>query len=243
MKLFDVRSIVVGVSLLACLGCVPQRELSSYGEGAAPELDRAPDEGVAEAGMSGAGASPPAAAPADDDDEAAPTPMPTAAIEETAPSGAPLAPATMNTAGSEDLPTMPAPEVDAGASCAAMGGFTIAETDSCYMQGDNVFAWQDARSFCQAWGADLVEIDSLEENVALARSIDGSVWIGATDQQEEGLFRWVGGAPLGYAGWSLNQPNNLEGNEDCTELRASDERWSDVPCTGDVMRRALCERP
>jgi hypothetical protein len=152
-------------------------------------------------------------------------------------------PAGSDPGASDDSPTTPAPEVDASPSCATMGGFTIAETGSCYMLGDNVFSWQDARNFCQAWGADLVEIGSLEENTALADRIDGSVWIGATDQDQEGVFRWVGGAPLGYAGWSFNQPNNLQGNEDCTELREVDERWSDVPCTGDIARRALCERP
>jgi hypothetical protein len=123
-----------------------------------------------------------------------------------------------------------------------MGGFTIAPTQSCYILADDVFAWQDARDLCQAWGGDLVEIGSFEENGALAGRIGGSVWIGATDQAEEGVFRWAGGAPLVYAGWSFNQPNNLQGNEDCAELRALDQRWSDVPCTDDVSRRALCER-
>lgn len=240
------RSVIVGVFLLACPGCVPQRELSVYGEGAAPGLDRASDAAVPSSGMpSGSGTPPSAEAAADDGDPAEPTPMVTAAVEESSPSGAPLdpvEPASMN-AGSDGSSTAPSPEVDASASCAAMGGFTIAETSSCYLLGDNVFAWQDARSFCQAWGADLVEIGSREENDALAGRIGGSVWIGATDQEEEGVFRWVGGAPLGYAGWSFNQPNNLQGNEDCAELRAADERWSDVPCTGDTARRALCERP
>lgn len=204
----------------------------------------------------GAGMAAAAPAPAADDgggdEDAAPVPMPTAAVGEVAPAGAALDPASMNPAGSgpagsdpasDGSPTATPPAVDAAVSCATMGGFTLAATGSCYMVGDNVFAWQDARNFCQAWGGDLVEIGSFEENVALARSVEGSVWIGATDQEEEGTFRWAGGAPLGYAGWSFNQPNNLQGNEDCAELRQSDERWSDVPCTGDIPRRALCERP
>jgi hypothetical protein len=238
------------VCWLACLGCVPQRELSSYGEGAAPDLDRASGEGVANPGMSsGPAMASPAAAPAaeeGDDEEAASGPMPTAAVGEAAPAGAPLDPPSVNATGSvpasDGSPTAIPPAVDAAVSCASMGGFTIPATGSCYMVGDNVFAWQDARNFCQAWGGDLVEIGSFEENVGLARSIDDSVWIGATDQEEEGTFRWAGGAPLGYTGWSFNQPNNLQGNEDCAELRQSDERWSDVPCTGDIPRRALCER-
>jgi hypothetical protein len=152
--------------------------------------------------------------------------MPTAAVDEAGPSDAPVDPTTMTAAGADpagsepagsepagDDPagsepssgepsgndgsrTVPPTDVDAAAACATTGGFTIAATSSCYMLGDNVFAWQDARSFCQAWGGDLVEIDSLEENVALAQAMDESAWIGATDQDEEGIFRWAGGAPL-----------------------------------------------
>jgi hypothetical protein len=267
MEYSEVRSIVVGVFWLGCLACMPQRELSSYGEGEAPELDRAVDDGLLNSGTSGPAASRPAAPSAAGDDGEATPPMPTAAVDEAGPSNAPVDPTTMTAAGDDPAGSEPASDdaagsepsgsepsgndgsrtvsptdVDAAAACATMGGFTIAATSSCYMLGDNVFTWQDARSFCQAWGGDLVQIDSLEENLALAQAMDESAWIGATDQDEEGIFRWAGGAPLTYAGWSANQPNNLDGNEDCTELRSFDERWSDVPCTGDVTRRALCER-
>jgi hypothetical protein len=176
-----------------------------------------------------------------------------AALDPTSVNSATSEPATSDPAASEPAASEPAmpgdvsptapPAADAAASCATIGGFTIAETSSCYLLGDNVFAWQDARSFCQAWGGDLVEIGSSEENAALAQRLDDSVWIGANDQEEEGTFRWAGGEPLGYAGWSFNQPNNLQGNEDCSELRAADQGWSDVPCTGNILRRALCERP
>jgi hypothetical protein len=258
MEFFEVRSIVVGVFWLACLACVPQRELSSYGEGAASELDGAADDGLANSEISGPPASGPAApSAAGESDGAGAAPTPTAAGDETGPSNAPVDPTSVNAAGnnpaasdpaasdpaaSDDSRTVTPTDIDAAASCATMGGFTIAATSSCYMLGDNVFAWQDARNLCQAWGGDLVEIDSLEENEELARAMDESAWIGANDQAEEGIFRWAGGAPLAYAGWSANQPNNLDGNEDCTELRSFDERWSDVPCTGDITRRALCER-
>jgi hypothetical protein len=253
MEFFEVRSIVVGVFWLACLACMPQRELSSYGEGAAPELDRAADDGLANSGISGPAASGPAAPSAAGENDGAPT----AAVDETVPSNAPVDPTSVNAAGNDPAASDPAAsdpaasdvsrtaaptDVDASASCATMGGFTIAATSSCYMLGDNVFTWQDARNFCQAWGGDLVEIGSVEENAALAQAMDESAWIGANDQDEEGIFRWAGGAPVAYTAWSFNQPNNLNGTEDCTELRSIDERWSDVACTGDVTRRALCER-
>lgn len=117
----------------------------------------------------------------------------------------------------------------------------ISEAGSCYMLGDNVFSWEDARNFCRAWGGDLVQIDSPGENAVLAERIDGSVWIGANDREEEGTFRWAQGNLIAFDAWGFNQPNDLEGAEDCAELRAADNRWSDVACTGDVVRRALCE--
>ena len=250
---FAVRSIVAAVSLLACLGCMSQRDLSSYSEGAAPEasLVLTPEERPANPAVS-SGMSPEAAPAALD--EATPTPMDTAAGGERGPADAPLDPTPMNAVdpaapqaaaepASSDVEPTATPGADAADSCTAMGGFSISEMASCYMLGDNVFTWQDARNFCQAWGGDLVEIGTLEEDVALAQRIDGSVWIGANDQEEEGTFRWAGGAPLEYAGWAENQPNNLQGNEDCSELRAFDDHWSDVACTGDVARQALCERP
>ena len=135
-----------------------------------------------------------------------------------------------------DSPVAPA----AGDRCAALGGFVLSEASSCYMFGDNVFSWQDARNFCQGWGGDLIAIESPGENTALADRIDRSVWIGAHDGEDEGTFRWARGNLIEYAAWGSGQPDDLGGVEDCVELRA-DNRWNDVACTGEVARRALCE--
>jgi C-type mannose receptor len=108
--------------------------------------------------------------------------------------------------------------------------------------GDTTLSWQDARDFCQAWGGDLVEIGSAEENAELTERIDGAAWIGASDQAEEGTFVWPGGNSLDYEAWFEGQPNNLQGLEDCVELRAIDGQWADTPCMGNVSRQALCER-
>ena len=99
---------------------------------------------------------------------------------------------------------------DAAGTCATLGGFTLAATSSCYMFGDNVFSWLDARSFCRAWGGDLVEIGSPAENAALAARVEGSVWIGGRG---------------------------------CSVLRGPDGSSREVPCSGDVPVRALCEAP
>jgi hypothetical protein len=128
-------------------------------------------------------------------------------------------------------------------SCSAAGGFTIAATSSCYRLGDRTSSWYEARAACQAWDADLVEIGSQEENLQLAEHIAGSAWIGATDEEEEGTFRWVGGGVVEFMAWADGQPNNLEGLEDCAVLDAADARWTDVSCVDSFGQQALCERP
>jgi hypothetical protein len=87
-----------------------------------------------------------------------------------------------------------------------------------------------------------VTIGSEEEGMELAESVDGAAWLGFTDEEEEGSFRWVGGEVTEYRGWRDGQPNNLDGMEDCAVLDGSDAGWSDVPCTDMLERQVLCER-
>jgi hypothetical protein len=241
-------------------------ELSSYAEGASldpPEPPPAPAEGNV-----GNPAEPmPVAAPAPMDpppvEESNPVDVPLEPAPTNASPTSPTEPAPDEPAPDEPAPDEPpsteppsteptsngaeatpaGPAVDAADECAAMGGFMIAATGSCYRVGDATLTWQDARSFCEAWGGDLVAIGSAEENEALAQQIDGSAWIGATDQDRDGVFVWPGGETLDYVAWGLGQPNNLDGIEQCVELRAFDDQWSDVPCTDDFARQAFCERP
>jgi hypothetical protein len=229
------------VLLATAVGCVPQKELSSYSGGAAPEqsgsLNPLPKDGMA---------GPVAPMP-----EVTLAPLDPALPDEDNPGDAPLEAATTPPQPTEpgatepasgDAPPTPSPALDASDDCATVGGFTLAGSASCYVVGDTTFSWQDARSFCQAWGGDLVQIDSAEENEQLAERIVDSAWIGANDIGEEGTFLWAGGDALEYAAWGPGQPNNLDGLEDCAELRTLQD-WIDVSCTDDIARRALCERP
>lgn len=150
------------------------------------------------------------------------------------------APLDAGTSTPNDDETATPPTV--ASDCGALGGFSISSTSSCYFFSDTTFSWHTARTLCQAWGGDLVEIDSAEENEALAPLVIGSVWTGANDEAQEGTFRWAGGALLAYTAWAPNQPDDWEGAEDCGELMGLEQLWNDRPCTDYFAKQALCER-
>ena len=57
-------------------------------------------------------------------------------------------------------------------------------------------------------------------------------WIGASDETDEGQWRWVTGEPWSYSRWCAEEPNNLN-NEDYAELdgncsRCPDSAWNDT---------------
>jgi hypothetical protein len=224
------------VLLTGFVGCVPLKDLSSYSEGAAPEQS-ASREPPPQDSMGNPGASAQTNATTLDEDNPADAPLEPAPTRFDRNAPAPTA-ATL-----VDAATPAPPTADAADRCAAIGGFTISDTTSCYLVGDTTSSWQDARNICQAWGGDLAQIDSAEENAQLAQRPEGAAWIGATDLVDEGTFRWAGGDLLEYTEWLMGQPNNLQGLEDCAELRTIDGQWADVPCADDIARQALCEQP
>lgn len=104
-------------------------------------------------------------------------------------------------------------------------------------------AYAAARSECQARGGDLVVIDDVDENSALAVQGatvvggTGSWYIGFNDILVEGSFVWLDGGAAAYVGWDVGEPNDLEG-EDCAVLR-DDGTWNDQNCA--LATPFLCE--
>ena len=55
------------------------------------------------------------------------------------------------------------------------------------------------------------------------------VWIGLSDENKEGQYKWVTGEPFIFSKWDVNQPDNAGNNEDYVEFLESSERWNDLP--------------
>ncbi|KAK9542028.1 hypothetical protein VZT92_002030 [Zoarces viviparus] len=112
---------------------------------------------------------------------------------------------------------------------------------SCYLLSTRTDSWEEGRKDCRDKGADLVIIDSLQEQKFLSSIIETRPsWIGLSDRDDEGTWKWVDGTPLTEAYWDLGEPNN--GGEDCVVLRVdrnAEGNWNDVPC--DYSLHWICE--
>lgn len=117
--------------------------------------------------------------------------------------------------------------------------------------------WNQAAAFAQSEGGYLATLLTPEEDRFVLDAFRGSyiligvrAWIGLTDYQEEGVFKWVTGAegiqPLTYGHWLSGEPNNV-GNEDYVEWRnepygyGSNLAWNDVPPDAWGMNRFMVE--
>ncbi|KAK2840185.1 hypothetical protein Q5P01_013925 [Channa striata] len=103
-------------------------------------------------------------------------------------------------------------------------------------------SWTNARRDCQNKGADLVVIDSLKEQNFLSELINVDTWIGLSDRDKEGTWKWVDESPLIFTNWDNGEPNNLKPDgEDCAEIRVQKgHKWNDKPC--ELSQRWICEK-
>ncbi|XP_042281474.1 CD209 antigen-like protein E isoform X3 [Thunnus maccoyii] len=83
---------------------------------------------------------------------------------------------------------------------------------SCYLLSSESGSWSRGRQDCIKKGADLVVIDSTEEQTFLSTFTEVETWIGLTDRDEEGTWKWIDGTPLTLRYWETNEPNNGGGD-------------------------------
>ncbi|RVE55535.1 hypothetical protein OJAV_G00235320 [Oryzias javanicus] len=104
---------------------------------------------------------------------------------------------------------------------------------SFYYISTNKKSWQNSRNDCLGRGADLIIIDSREEN-EFAGAFQKRLWIGLSDRQNEGNWSWPDGSPLRKSFWQPWEPNGYsDRDEDCVEINNFDPEnsWNDISCT------------
>ncbi|XP_070592852.1 C-type lectin domain family 4 member A-like [Erythrolamprus reginae] len=100
--------------------------------------------------------------------------------------------------------------------------------------------WEMARQKCVNCDSHLVIINNKQEQDFVAQILKQSIWLGLSDKETEGTWRWVDGSPLGERSWRHREPNNAGANgEDCAVLY-KEGLWNDIHCSSPV--RFVCEK-
>jgi serine/threonine-protein kinase len=79
-------------------------------------------------------------------------------------------------------------------------------------------SWDDARAACAAAGGHLGTIADAEELSFVAALPGPTVWIGATDREQEGRFAWITGDPFTLSAFAPGEPDDPDGTSDCLVL-------------------------
>ncbi|XP_067249319.1 C-type lectin domain family 17, member A-like [Chanodichthys erythropterus] len=121
------------------------------------------------------------------------------------------------------------------AACSADGWIYF--QSSLYFISTEKKNWAESRRYCTERGADLIIINNREEHGFASNSSDG-FWIGLTDSDVEGRWKWVDGTNMTSGIWESGQPNCYSGNEDCVFTYPTG--WHDNPCNDAF--RWICEK-
>ncbi|XP_078806227.1 CD209 antigen-like protein 2 isoform X3 [Oryzias latipes] len=105
---------------------------------------------------------------------------------------------------------------------------------SLYFISSTKLPWLQSRDDCQQRGADLVIINTKEEQNFMGK-FHRLTWIGLTHQEETMNWNWVDGTSLTESYWGEGEPNgHTTRNITCVEIRFFEQEnsWNDIRCYG-----------
>ena len=100
-------------------------------------------------------------------------------------------------------------------------------------------SFDDTIKHCQAMGGEIAvakdkkSMHGMAEAVAPVRNQcgDSGYYSGYTDREEEGVWRDVNtGEKMSWVNWTQGSPNNMGGNQDCTDLHIDTNESGDIEC-------------
>ncbi|XP_077115483.1 mannose-binding protein A-like [Ranitomeya variabilis] len=100
--------------------------------------------------------------------------------------------------------------------------------------------YEESKALCLKAGGLVATPKNAEENKAVSEIVQYynlSAYLGITDIQTEGTFRYSDGKSITYTNWKAGEPNQ-RGEEDCAEMWVNGE-WNDGKCN--QKRLNICE--
>ena len=106
---------------------------------------------------------------------------------------------------------------------------------------DTNSTWWEAKFACDDIGGELVVISSAPENEFVRRMAkDNLVWLGGTDEFEEGKWTWDNGEPFKFKHWDENQPAGTNGFNFLI-LNGKNGKWADTTDFSGKVKGYICE--
>lgn len=128
--------------------------------------------------------------------------------------------------------------------------------NTCYVFINTEKFWNEARDYCWWLGGELVHIHDMETMEFLKSILDSKelgwnkngVWIGASDDANEGHWMWTTGEEVTWSYWAKGQPKTWPFTisfEDCAQMRRSEGwRWHDYSCNLALYHyNSICQFP
>lgn len=93
----------------------------------------------------------------------------------------------------------------------------------------NLKSWSDSKTSAEDKGGTLASIHCEQQNTQVKNMITSNSWIGGTDADVEGQWKWADGTEFEFTNWNSNEPNNLDGVQHCMQLYTFG-KWDDLNC-------------
>lgn len=107
--------------------------------------------------------------------------------------------------------------------------------------------WSKAKKYCENRGGHLATITSQKENDFVSSLIEKrgitNCWLGATDKEKEGTWKWVTGEKFKYTSWASDQPdgNSNNGAEHYLGTYRYRDEWNDYKNDASDVQGYVCE--
>ena len=106
---------------------------------------------------------------------------------------------------------------------------------------DTNSTWWEAKFACEDLGGALVVVVTPQENEFVRRMTKGKlIWLGGTDEFEEGKWTWDNGEKFVFKNWSKGQPSATQGYNFLV-LNGLDGKWKDTTDFSGKVKGYVCE--
>lgn len=115
-----------------------------------------------------------------------------------------------------------------------------------YQVVDTALTWTQAKDYCESLGGHLATIKDKNEqkfieSIISENSSSTFYWLGGTDAEKDGDWKWLTSEKWNYSNWQNNEPNDdFENTEDYLGIWGSTYEWNDFTDDGSVEGISNC---